>query len=525
MKRVAYPFMIVLYLVGVLTAEVKIAGVFSDGMVLQRQMPVPVWGWSEPGQKVTVSFAGQEHEAVADNDGKWKVTLAPMEASFENRELKAGDVVVKNVLVGEVWFCTGQSNMEWPLNRTGDSNVEWKYPHIRVMTTPKKASFSPVLDLELKWEACDAPRLSFSSVGFHFGTRLQKEIEVPIGLIDSSWGGTRVEPWIAPEGFQLARDLHPVMKTLAEDVAALDPASKAYHTKINSFIEAHAKSFEQWEAAAKSALEKGEYAPNFPNLPNFQPSNHHQQPSRIYFSRVLPLVPFAMRGVIWYQGESNGKEGVTYLRKKQALIEGWRKVWGQPLSFYYVQLADFRPVSANPGLGDGWARLREAQLNTMSEVKDTGMAVICDIGHPGDIHPKNKYDVGNRLALWALAKNYGKTDLVYSGPLYKGSRIDGEKMIIDFDYVGGGLVVGRKEGRKPTQILEGKEVNGFAIAGEDKVFHLADAVIEGKQVKVSSDKVSKPVAVRFGFCQNPRGMNLYNREGLLASPFRTDSWD
>jgi len=509
---------------GVCSAEVRLAGVFSDGMVLQRQMPVPVWGWAEPGEKVSVSFAEQNHEGVAGEDGRWQVNLTAMEASTENRELKVGGVTIKNILVGEVWFCTGQSNMEWSLARTGDNGIKWEYPHIRIMTTPKKASGVPVKDLDLNWASCDKAQLHFSSVGFHFGVRLQKELNVPIGLINSAWGGTRIEPWIAPEGYAMAKDSHPDMKKLAADVAQLDPSQESYKAKVTTFLDGYEQSFETWKKEAMTALERNEYAPNFPQLPNFQPNAHHQAPCRIYFRRVNPIVPFAMRGVIWYQGESNGNEGVTYLKKKVALIEGWRKIWKQPMSFYFVQLADYRAVSKNPGDGSGWAKLREAQLQTLDAVEDTGMAVICDIGNARDIHPKNKYDVGHRLALWALAKNYGQKELVHSGPLYKSHTVKEGAMLLDFNHLGGGLAIGSKEGREPTKILGEGELKGFAIAGEDKVFHLAKAVIKGAQVEVSSEKVPSPVAVRFGFCQNPRGMNLYNQEGLLASPFRTDNW-
>jgi sialate O-acetylesterase len=524
MRRTVEVFFCVMLCCTALMADVKLAGVFSDGMVLQREMPVPVWGWAEAGEKVIVSFGGQNKEVVADDAGAWKVSLDPMEASAENRELRVGKVIVKNVLVGEVWFCTGQSNMEWSLARTDGKNIKWEYPNIRLMTTPKKASGVPVKDLDLNWVSCDHPQMGFSSVGFHYGVRLHRELGVPIGLINSAWGGTRIEPWISPEGFELAKELHPEMDKLAKEVALLDPSLDVYKDKVNEFMNSHSENYEIWKKKALVSLEEGRYVPDFPVMPNFQPSAHHQQPCRIFFYRVHPIVPFAMRGVIWYQGESNGSEGVTYLKKKVALIEGWRKIWSQPLSFYFVQLADFKGISKNPGQGDGWARLREAQLQTLEAVEDTGMAVICDIGNARDIHPKNKSDVGNRLALWAMAKNYGKKDLVYSGPLYKGHKIDGDKVFLDFKHLGGGLVVGLKEGQKPTQVIEDGTLMGFAVAGEDKVFHLAEAVIEGDQVVVRSEKVSAPVALRFGFCQNPRGINLYNREGLLASPFRTDSW-
>ena len=238
---------------------------------------------------------------------------------------------------------------------------------------------------------------------------------------------------------------------------------------------------------------------------------------------VAPLAPFAIRGAIWYQGESNGGEGEEYFHKTQALVNGWRKLFNPELAFYWVQLANFQGANENPAGGDGWSRIREAQRKALT-IPHTGMAVITDIGEAGDIHPRNKQDVGFRLAHWALNQTYGKSDLVASGPLFKEAKVEAGAIRISFDNVGGGLMVGKKEGLEPTKEVADGKLARFAIAGEDKQWHWADATIDGDTVVVKSDKVEKPVAVRYAYSMNPDGANLYNKEGLPASPFRTDDW-
>jgi len=314
------------------------------------------------------------------------------------------------------------------------------------------------------WVVCtpqSAP--GFHAVGFYFARAVHRETGVPIGLVNNAVGGSRIEPWV-------------------------DPASV-----VSSAPE------------LRPALEGGK--------------------SSLFIAKTLPLVPYALRGMLWYQGEANGNEGASYLQKLRVLIGGWRQLWGQgDFPLYVVQLPNFQQANDNPAGGDGWAKIREAQLKALA-IPNTGVIVTIDVGDPKDIHPKNKFDVGERLARWAVAKDYGKKDLVYSGPLYKNMKVEGNKIRITFDHVGSGLMAGGKEGRKPVEEVKDGQLKRFAVAGADKKWVWADAVIEKDTVVVSSPDVPNPVAVRYAFSGNPEGCNLYNKEGLPASPFRTDDWE
>ncbi len=473
------------------SADVKLPTVLGSHMVLQQGMPVPVWGWADDGEKITVTFAGQTKTTTAAG-GKWQVKLDALKASAKGSTLTIqgkNQIKLTDVLVGEVWICSGQSNMEWSVMRSANPKEEAaaaNHPTIRLYNVqghPK--SYLPRDECNGAWAACTPKSVAgFSAVGFYFGRRLSQELKVPIGLVGSNWGGTRIEPWTSPDGFASVPQL--------KDVLA----------KAN-----------QLAADQKKAESEG----------NKKFKINHRDPTAIYNAMIHPLVPFAMRGGIWYQGESNGGEGITYHYKKQALINGWRKLFNPDLAFYWVQLADFRQSNNKPEGGDGWAKLRDAQRTSL-QIPNTGMAVIHDIGNAKDIHPKNKQDVGWRLAQWALHQNYGRKDLVPAGPLYKDIKVEGNKIRIHFDHVGSGLMVGKKNGLAPTEEDKGGKLGRFAVAGEDKVWHWADAVIDGKTVLVSSKDVAKPVAVRYGYTMNPRGANLYNKEGIPASPFRTDDW-
>lgn len=468
-------------LVATAQADVKPASIFGDSMVLQRELPVPVWGTADPGEAVTVTIGGQSKKTSADAEGRWQVKLDALEAEAEGRTLTVAGknkVELKDVLVGEVWICSGQSNMEWPLRASLNAKQEIEaanHPQIRLFNVPGHTT-SPVAKDTCpgSWQVCESKATSgFSAVGYFFGRRLQKELNVPIGLVGSNWGGTRIEPWTSPAGFHSV----PELKEIAAQVDAYDEK-----TKVNG-----------------------------------------RSPSAIYNAMVHPLAPFSMRGAIWYQGESNGNEGESYYHKTQALVNGWRKLFNPELAFYWVQLADFQQPNDDPAGGNGWAKLREAQRKALG-IKHTGMAVIIDIGEANDIHPRNKQDVGGRLAQWALHQTYGKQDIVPAGPLYKGHKVDGNSIRLTFDHVGSGLIVGKKEGLEPTKEVKDGKLQRFAIAGEEKKWHWADAVIDGDTVVVTSSDVAKPVAVRYAYSMNPAGANLYNKEGIPASPFRTDSW-
>ncbi len=475
-------------------AELKVAAVFGDHAVLQQGIEVPVWGTAEPGEKVTVKFQGQEIEGKAGDNGKWLVRLKALKATAKQKGMPlvvAGakkTVTFKDVLVGEVWLCAGQSNMQWGLaaSDAAEDIAAAKFPAIRhqrvgggwVVCSPKTAG-------------------GFTGVGFYFARKVHQETGLPVGLLHNAIGGTRIEPWLAPGSAETEPSLRPVVEQYTKQVVAnLDRV-------------------EAWVKAAREALAEKKTPPPAPPLPDYPFSS-------LYRGFTEPLRPYALRGMLWYQGESNGGEGDSYFYKQRALITGMRKAWGQgDFPFYFVQLPQIGGVNENPAGGDGWARIRLAQARTLS-VPNTGMAVTIDVGDPKDIHPRNKKDVGERLALWALAKDYGKKEVASSGPLYKGMKIEGDKVRLSFDHIGKGLMVGSKEGKKPVQEVTDGTLKRFAIAGGDGKWFWAEAKIDGENVVVSSPHVKKPVAVRYAYSNNPAGANLYNRDGLPASPFRTD---
>ncbi len=496
---------------------------FTSGAVLQRDVPVPVWGTGEPGEQVTVRFAGQEKSATTDDTGRWAVTLEAMPMSAEGRSLevvgqKSGSTTSQEVLVGEVWLCSGQSNMEWKVGRAMNAAEEIKqadFPLLRQMDVPNVNSGLPLSTVQSSWQVCSPQTAgSFTAVGYFFAREIHQRIGVPVGLIAAEWGGTAIEPWIAPEGFRAV----PELTDFAHQLDAWSVDTPAGAAAWNQYFE----QLQRWQTQARQAVASKNYPPPPPNYPQ-QPTGG-RQPCRLYNGMIRPLVPLAMRGVIWYQGESNGDEGVTYLHKKQALVRGWRTVFAQPdLAFYWVQLANFKQSDPEtPWVGDGWARLREAQLHALT-LPHTGMAVIIDIGQANDIHPPNKQDVGKRLSLWALAQDYGQT-LVKSGPLYRSHTVEASTIRVAFDFADSGLMVGLKQGLEPVKEVADASLSWFAIAGEDQVWKKATAVIDGNTVVVSSPDVPRPVAVRYGFAMNPQGCNLYNKAGLPASPFRTDKW-
>jgi sialate O-acetylesterase len=553
-------------LAGAASADIRMPAVFSDNMVLQSGMAVPVWGWADKGEKVTVKFAGQEKTATADDTRKWMLRLDVLRVSDQPTEMTvaAGTmaVTIRNVLVGEVWLGSGQSNMEMSVG--GVLNVdkvvaEAKYPLIRMFTVERKPCGEPRDDVFGRWVVC-APETvrGFSAAAYFFGRRIHKELGVPVGLVHSSWGGTAIEPWTPRCGFEM-------VPSLLNYVRIIDDAPASYRKQVSDAI----AKVEAWVPKAKEAVANNAPIPPAPQMPQ-HPLDSAGGVSGLYNGMIHGLIPYAIKGALWYQGESNGGEGRSYYDKMVALIGGWRRLWGEgDFPFYFVRLASFMAPNDNPEGGDGWARVEEAQAACLS-IPNTGMACLTDIGDARDIHPKNKQDVGERLALWALARDYGKKDLVYSGPMFKAAKIDGPKVVITFDYVGSGLMVGKKEGLAPTQEVRDGTLKGFAIKGDDGKWYWADAKIEAPKVDadarkprtkedlaedlaelairrllkkpakpgpdtsleatwrvvVSSDKVAKPVAVRYGFTTNTDHINLYNKEGLPAVPFRTDKeWE
>lgn len=427
-----------------LRADVKLPAVLNSHMVLQRDMPIPVWGWADAGEKVTVSIGDATAMATADADGKWQVSLPAMKADGKAHSLTvAGNntVTLDDILIGEVWVGSGQSNMEWQLRNTigaAEAIAAAKHPDIRLFHVKKVQKPAPANDVEVTahWTACTPESVpAFSGVLYYFGRKVHEEIDVPVGLINSSWGGSPIEPWTVTE---------------------------------------------------KSS-------------------------GGMYNGMIAPLQPFGVRGAIWYQGETNviGKNGLAYFDKTKDLVEGWRKTWKSELPFYFVQIAPWSGSRYEPGQ---LPALWEAQTASL-KIPRTGMAVTTDlVDNIADIHPRNKLDVGDRLARWALAKTYGKKDVVYSGPLYKAMKVDGNSIRVEFAHVADGL-----KSRDADALSE------FQIAGSDGNFVNAEAKIDGNTVVVSSSEVAEPKAVRFGWHKlaNP---NLVNSEGLPASPFQTDNW-
>ncbi len=519
MKRISACLLLLLFTAASALADVRVPSLFSDNLVLQRDKPVPVWGQAEPGENITVKIGDSQATAQADAQGKWMVKLPAMKANGTAQELTISGkntLTFKNVLIGDVWVCSGQSNMEWSLagcNAPQDIAAA-DFPTLRRLKINHRALPKPDGDVAGNWEVCTpATAGNFTAVGFYFARRVQQEVGVPIGLIDNSWGGIRIEPFTPICGFEM----EPSLANIPGDVKRAD---QTYREALAKNLEG----LEKWIGEARKALSTPDAdLPAMPPMPG-NPLTDAQYPTTLFNGMVNPIVPFAITGALWYQGESNGGEGDEYFAKMKALIGGWRKVWGQgDFPFYFVQLANFAGANDNPAGGDGWARIRSAQTKSL-QIPNTGMAVAIDVGEAGDIHPKDKFDVGERLAQWALRNDYGKSDLVATGPLYKGMKVEDGKIRLQFDGVGTGLIVGKKDGLKPTEEVQGGKLKRFAVAGEDKNWVWADAVIDGAAVVVSSPQVPKPVAVRYAFSMNPEGANLYNREGLPASPFRTDEW-
>ena len=635
-------------------SNIHLPAIFSDNMVLQRDIKIPVFGTANPGGKVMVKFEGKQQSAKVSKDGTWQIDLGPHKAGgpFELTIFGQDTLTFKNVMVGEVWLASGQSNMEMPLAGGGMVlNYEQEiaaanYPNIRLFHAEHIMSNTPLKDVtSAGWKECSPETVPlFSSVAYFFGRHLYNELDIPIGLVHSSWGGTPAEAWTSKNSLEQFPEFVSVINELEENDGNADmdrmmdvyrekladwqtdvknlmstsntlkqgwqnpqyddsqwgtmPVPSIWETQglkvdgivwfrkdinipdewqgqdlklalgpINDFdvtwfngkeigSEAHVNIPRNYNVPS-SLVEKGKnslvvqvldignvggifdpsgqlslinpagdsislagpwrykvdpFFPNLDNMPNLPGIPMDQnRPTVLFNAMISPLIPYAIRGAIWYQGESNAGRAYQYRTLFPALIQDWRSHWGQgDFYFLFVQLANFMGPQPTPE-DDAWAELREAQLLTLS-LPNTGMAVTIDIGEERDIHPKNKQDVGKRLALNAMNLVYGQ-DVEYSGPIYKSKTVDGDKIKLIFDHVGEGLAA-----------KDNEKLLGFAIAGEDKKFTWADAVIDGETVLVSSPYVSKPVAVRYAWAINPI-CNLYNKAGLPASPFRTDEWD
>ncbi len=464
--RVLFVALFSLLVPAAVQAEVRLHRLFSDHMVLQRGRPVRVFGWADPGEKITVKLGSAQGSGTADKDGFFLVELPPQKAGGPFAlvvEGKDSSVALQDVLVGEVWVCSGQSNMQWPINRSANPQqviASSKNDKLRLYTVQRRPSDTPEQDVRGgPWQVCGPETVpGFSAVAYHFGQMIQKKLGVPVGLISSNYGGTPAEAWTSRRAL-------------------------AAHPKLKYYVE----------------------------LPR-NPRNKNR-PYGLFNAMIHPLLKFPIRGAIWYQGESNAgnfRRAEEYYTLFPVMIQDWRRHWGQgDFPFLFVQLAPFRAKTTQP-THTPWAVLRDAQLHTMKTVPNTAMAVIVDAGDERDIHPKQKGVVGRRLALAALALAYGQ-DVVYSGPLYKCHTQKGDRLVLQFDFVGTGLVA------------RGEPLTGFTICGPDRKFVNAQAKIEDNKVVVWSPQVKDPVAVRYGWANYPLG-NLWNRNGLPASPFRTDDF-
>lgn len=477
--------------------EVTLSSILGDHMVVQRGRPVHVWGKAAPGEQVSVTFRGVSRTAAADDIGLFSVYLPSADAGgpFDLTVRGTNIITLTDVMVGDVWIASGQSNMEWPLKNANDGAKEVaaaNLPKVRLLRLKNKVAEYPQDDASVfPWARCTPENAAdFSAIAYFFGRNLQQRLGVPIGLIDTSWGGTPAEAWTSLRGLSSDASLMPVFAEWAKmtDDSAITRVRR--EKQLNEWREAEAK--------AKSAAAP---PPPFPWRAN---DSREWEPAGLYNAMVAPLTRFPIRGAIWYQGESNAsrERAPLYSRLFGAMIQDWRRAWGQgDFPFFFVQLANFKT-----GPDSKWPDLREEQRKTLS-IANTAMAVTIDIGNPADIHPRNKQEVGARLALAARAVAYGEP-VEYSGPMFRQAVPEGPAIRVWFDHAGRGLSA--REG----------PLRGFEIASADRKFVPADARIDGSTVVVSSASVPNPVYVRYAWSDDP-ACNLYNRDGLPASPFRS----
>ena len=473
-------------------AEVKLPNIFTDSMVLQRNQENVVWGKADPGEAVAVHIGDQQKSTKADSDGNWKVTLASMEVGPPLELIVKGsnEIRITDVLVGEVWICSGQSNMQWSVNASNNVDLEKaaaNFPNIRMINFPQVGVQEPIWSHDdRKWMVCNPQNVgNFSAVGYFFARQLHQTLGVPIGMINNAWGGSACEAWINRETLATDAQFKPLIERWESSEARFDELSK------------------------KQDLSEDENK-QLGGLRNQMRGN--SRPGNIYNGVLKSHLGYGIRGAIWYQGESNAGRAYQYRELFPLMISSWRKEWGQgDFPFYWVQLADFMAENSEP-MDSAWAELREAQTMTMAKLAHTGQAVIIDIGEGKDIHPRNKVDVGMRLARWALANEYD-VKIPYRSPEYKSMETSGNQIILSFDHVDGGW--------RP---FDTNDLLGFTIAGEDKKFVNAKATLmQDGRIAVSADSVSNPKSVRYAWANNPK-VNLYDRSDLPLTPFRTDDW-
>jgi len=487
-------------------ADVRLPDIIGSSMVLQQKQTVPIWGTAEPGEAVTVTFGAQKKTVIAGTDGKWRVDLGKFSANFTPQTMTiAGKnaIELRDILVGEVWLVAGQSNMQRLLRETanGDSvQAAASHPNIRLFNASREVAFKKKQGKLGEWAACTPQTVAeFSAAGYYFGVELTKELNVPVGLINSSYGGSQAEAWTPVAYLNASPDLRPTVER-----------TKIWDAERERVRVEYADAIKKWRDDQDKAKASGARPSPSPGVPDAL--RDYRIASSIYDGMIEPLMPFAIKGALWYQGESNEARAEQYNLLLPTMIRAWRERWGQGnFPFGIIQLPNYRGVKPEPEDAP-WSFIREAERRTALSTANTGLIVTIDVGEANDIHPKNKLDVGKRMAWWALKNVYGRK-MTYSPVLAK-TEITGDKVILTFDEVGTGL-----------KIKDGDKLDEFAIAGADKKWIWADAKIVGKdKVEVWSTKIADPKAVRYAFNSNPKHPNLTNESGLPASPFRTDDW-
>jgi sialate O-acetylesterase len=492
------------------SAAIRLPQVFSSHMVLQREMPVVIWGWAEPNEKVTVGISTATAETTANDKGEWKVVLPAMKASgpFVMTVAGGNSIQLNDVMIGEVWLCSGQSNMEMGIGMVNNAKEEIaraNYSRVRLLMVPNSWTPEPQTDIkETEWKVCSPETIAqggwggFSATAYFFGRELHKTLGVAVGLIDSDWGGTRIESWTPPEGFAQV----PALKAQSAAVHLGNPHSQVHKERLDAVLQ----QTEKWVADARAAWKNETLVPTMPSYPaELLPPHDLQNPTALYNGMIHPVHPFTIRGAIWYQGESNLGEGKLYAERMKALIGGWRQIWNEgDFPFYFVQIAPFNYGGRAERMGEFW----EAQDSVTYEVPNTGMAVINDIGDLKDIHPKNKQEAGHRLALLALSKTYGKGNVVFSGPTFRELKVESGSLRVNFNKAEG---LATRDQSLPTwfEIIDAQE-GGWVKA---------DARIDGSSVVLSSAAAPHPIAVRYAWSMLAEP-NLMNSAGLPAGAFR-----
>ncbi|HKE59263.1 MAG TPA: sialate O-acetylesterase [Pyrinomonadaceae bacterium] len=488
-------------------ADVHLPDVLSSSMVLQRDHSIPIWGTADPGESVTVTFASQKKSATADKDGKWLIHLSSLKANATPATMTIqgkNKLELKDILVGEVWLVAGQSNMQRLLSETAngaEAIAAADHADIRLFNVSRAVGFKHAPPPLGVWQASSPESVKeFSAAGYYFGVELQKELNVPVGLINSSYGGSQAEAWTPVEYLLASSDLKPTVER-----------TKIWDEERPRVKVQYDEAIKKWREDSDKAKAAGARPQPSPAVPDSL--REYRIAASIYDGMIAPLIPFYIRGAFWYQGESNEARAQQYEILLPVMIKAWRERWGEgDFPFGIIQLPNYRDQKADPA-DEAWSHIREAQRRTAEKISNAGLIVTIDIGEARDIHPKNKLDVGKRMAYWALGDVYSRHS-VRSGPSFSGATASGSELLVTFADAGRGL-----------KTRDGGKLEEFAIAGADRQWHWAEAKIVGRnRVKVWSPSVPQPIAVRYAFNNNPKNPNLTNDSGLPASPFRSDDW-